>query len=100
MLNTRPLNPEATLIADLQRGYLRRIQSRPEPRLYRGSSSEPEFLSPDNRCYPFNALAYDYSRGEGFVVIVIKRVTGADETRCYQRYWGKSGRLNPESYTA
>lgn len=35
------------------------------------------FLSPDSRCYPFDARANGYSRGEGFGVIIIKRVTDA-----------------------
>lgn len=35
------------------------------------------FLSPDSRCYPFDARANGYARGEGFGVIVIKRVTDA-----------------------
>ena len=35
------------------------------------------FLSPDSRCYPFDARANGYSRGEGFGVIIVKRVTDA-----------------------
>lgn len=35
------------------------------------------FLSPDSRCYPFDARANGYSRGEGFGVLVIKRVADA-----------------------
>ena len=35
------------------------------------------FLSPDSRCYPFDARANGYSRGEGFGVVVVKRVTDA-----------------------
>ena len=34
-------------------------------------------LSPDSRCYPFDARANGYSRGEGFGVVVVKRVTDA-----------------------
>lgn len=35
------------------------------------------FLSPDSRCYPFDARANGYSRGEGFGVLIIKRVADA-----------------------
>ena len=35
------------------------------------------FLSPDSRCYPFDARANGYSRGEGFGIIIVKRVTDA-----------------------
>lgn len=35
------------------------------------------FLSPDSRCYPFDARANGYSRGEGFGIIIIKRIADA-----------------------
>ena len=35
------------------------------------------FLSPDSRCYPFDARANGYSRGEGFGIIIVKRVADA-----------------------
>ena len=35
------------------------------------------FLSPDSRCYSFDARANGYSRGEGFGIIIIKRVSDA-----------------------
>ena len=39
--------------------------------------SNMNFLSPDSRCYPFDARANGYSRGEGFGVVIIKRVADA-----------------------
>ena len=35
------------------------------------------FLSPDSRCHPFDARANGYSRGEGFGIIIVKRITDA-----------------------
>ena len=35
------------------------------------------FLSPDSRCYPFDARANGYSRGEGFGTLIIKRMSDA-----------------------
>ena len=35
------------------------------------------FLSPDSRCYSFDARANGYSRGEGFGIIIIKRIADA-----------------------
>ena len=35
------------------------------------------FLSPDSCCYPFDARANGYSRGEGFGIIIVKRVNDA-----------------------
>lgn len=39
--------------------------------------SKMSFLSPDSRCYSFDNRANGYARGEGFAVIVLKRVSDA-----------------------
>jgi acyl transferase domain-containing protein len=41
------------------------------------SLSNMTFLSPDSRCYSFDDRANGYSRGEGFGVVVVKRLTDA-----------------------
>ena len=39
--------------------------------------SNPNFLSPDSRCFSFDQRANGYSRGEGFGVLVVKRLSDA-----------------------
>ena len=39
--------------------------------------SNMSFLSPESRCYSFDSRANGYSRGEGFGVLVIKRLSDA-----------------------
>jgi acyl transferase domain-containing protein len=41
------------------------------------SLSNMTFLSPDSRCYSFDDRANGYSRGEGFGVVVVKRLSDA-----------------------
>jgi acyl transferase domain-containing protein len=39
--------------------------------------SDFNFLSPDSQCWSFDQKANGYSRGEGFVVLVVKRLEHA-----------------------
>ncbi|KAK7927539.1 polyketide synthase [Apiospora marii] len=41
------------------------------------SMANLDFLSPDSRCYSFDGRANGYARGEGFAVLVLKRVSCA-----------------------
>ena len=41
------------------------------------SLTNMNFLSPDSRCYSFDDRANGYARGEGFGVVVIKRISDA-----------------------
>ena len=56
-------------------------------------------LSPDNRCFSFDERANGYSRGEGFGVIVLKRLSDAirdeDTIRAVVRATGS----NQDGYT-
>jgi acyl transferase domain-containing protein len=46
----------------------------PEWSLY---MSNMNFLSPDSRCYSFDHRANGYARGEGVIVLVLKRLSDA-----------------------
>lgn len=39
--------------------------------------SNMNFLSPDSRCYSFDSRANGYARGEGVIVVVLKRFADA-----------------------
>ena len=57
------------------------------------------FLSPDSRCYSFDERANGYSRGEGFGVVVIKRVSDAIRDGDTIRAVIRSTGVNSDGYT-
>lgn len=46
----------------------------PEPSIF---LAQGKFLSPDSKCYSFDARANGYARGEGVVALIVKPVSGA-----------------------
>lgn len=58
------------------------------------------FLSPDSRCFSFDHRANGYSRGEGFGVLVLKRLSQAIKDGDTIRALIRSTGVNQDGHTA
>lgn len=61
--------------------------------------SKMSFLSPDSLCHSFDSRANGYARGEGTVVMVLKRLSDAIENRDTIRALLRSSGVNQDGHT-
>lgn len=61
--------------------------------------SNMNMLSPDNRCFSFDHRANGYARGEGFGVLVLKRLSDALQAQDVIRAVIRSTGSNQDGYT-
>ena len=62
--------------------------------------SNMNFLSPDGLCYSFDQRANGYARGEGFGVLILKRLSHALRDRDTIRALIRSTGLNQDGWTS
>lgn len=61
--------------------------------------SNLNLLSPDNQCYSFDSRANGYARGEGFGVLILKRLSDAIQNKDTIRAVIRATGSNQDGYT-